>query len=132
MVRAQLFWDSISAVFIHANLQGFTLQITQSVILTLAHKVDESGFVLGCGLALSATVRTFNLFKLILQRGFKLIQLGQLAVKCFNFSGQLAFSASIASMRLSFFALKIIEFLLQILRDLLNVFNFDCHNSTPD
>ncbi len=88
--------------------------------------------MLGCGLALSATSWTFNLFKLILQRGFKLIQLGQLAVKCFNFSGQLAFFSFDSVNALIIFRFKIIEFLLQILRDLLNVFNFDCHNSTPD
>ena len=88
--------------------------------------------MLGCGLALSPTSGTFKLFKLIFQRGFQLIQLGQLAVKCFNFSGQLAFFGFDSVNALIIFRFKIIEFLLQILRDLLNVFNFDCHNSTPD
>jgi hypothetical protein len=66
--------------------------------------------VLGCGLALSATSGTFNLFKLILQRGFQLIQLGQLAVKCFNFSGQLAFFSFDSVNALIIFRFKIIEF----------------------
>ncbi|PHM67356.1 hypothetical protein Xekj_03903 [Xenorhabdus sp. KJ12.1] len=120
----------IAAFRIDGGLHGFLFQRGQPLFLALAEKLSKRGFVLAhCLAVVAAACRTFQPRQLLFQRGFQGIQLRQFAVQGIHLLGQLPFLSLNGLDPLIVLQFKLIETLLNFLRNLLYIFDFNRHQT---
>ncbi len=88
--------------------------------------------MLGGQFILRSTCRTFQLNQLFFKVAFEIFQLAEFPVQGFHLPGKLAFFLLNRIHALVVLCFEVVKLLLQLLRDLFDIFNINRHRISPD